>query len=68
MNVDLLKFNDNTRTGEYLDRIFSHGLLPVISRPTRVCRSYAILIDHIYINNITDQCKSGIFINDVADM
>ena len=67
MNVDLLKFNDHTQTGEYLDNIFSHGFLPVISRPTRVCRSSATLIDHIYINNITDQCKSGIVINDVAD-
>ena len=27
MNVDLLKLNDHTRTGEYLD-IFSHGFLP----------------------------------------
>ena len=67
MNVDLLKFNDHTRTGKYLDNIFSHGFLPAISRPTRVCRSSATLIDHIYINNKRDQCKSGIVINDVAD-
>ena len=36
MNVDLLNFNDHTRTGEYLDNIFSHGFLPAIFRTTRV--------------------------------
>ena len=49
MNVDLLKYEVHSKTNEYLDGIFEHGFLPVISKPTRICKSSATLIDHIYI-------------------
>ena len=67
MNVDLIKFETHTKTSEYLDGIFAHGFLPVITKPTRVGSSSATLIDHMYINHITSSYHSGIIINDVAD-
>jgi hypothetical protein len=67
MNIDLLKFNSHNKTSEYLDEVFSHGFLPVIHKPTRICHSSASLIDHIYTNNIASQTLSGIITNDVAD-
>ena len=67
MNIDLLKFNTHNKTSEYLDDIFSHGFLPVIHKPTRICHSSATLIDHIYTNNITSRGLSGIITTDVAD-
>ena len=67
MNVDLLKYEVHSKTNEYLDGIFEHGFLPVISKPTRICKSSATLIDHIYINDVTSVCKSGIIITDLAD-
>ena len=67
MNVDLIKFETHTKTSEYLDGIFAHDFLPVITKPTRVGSSSATLIDHMYINHITSSYHSGIIINDVAD-
>ena len=66
-NVDLLKFETHAKTSEYLESIFSHGFLPVISKPTRVTTSSATLIDHMYTNLVTSSYHSGIIINDVAD-
>ena len=67
MNVDILKFNSHHLTGDYLDRLFSCGFLPVIVKPTRVTTSSATLIDHIYINDIATSGQSGIIITDIAD-
>ncbi len=66
-NVDLLRFETHAKTNDYLDGIFSHGFLPIISKPTRVTTSSATLIDHMYTNLITSSYHSGIIINDVAD-
>ena len=66
-NVDLLKFQTHVKTNYYIDGIFSHGFLPIISKPTRVITSSATLIDHMYTNLITPSYHSGIIINDVAD-
>ena len=52
-NVDLLKFQTHVKTNNYIDGIFSHGFLPIISKPTRVTTSSATLIDHMYTNLIT---------------
>ncbi len=67
MNVCLLKFQTHAKTNNYLDSIFSHGFLPIISKPTRVTTSTATLLDHIYTNDITSSYNSGIIINDIAD-
>ena len=69
MNIDLLKFGSHNKTSDYLDNIFYHGFLPTITitKPTRISNTSAILIDHIYTNNITTTGKSGIIITDVAD-
>ena len=67
MNVDLLKFGSHPKTDDYLDNIFSHGFLPVITKPTRVTSSSATLIDHIYTNNISSPADAGIIVTDVAD-
>jgi len=66
MNIDL-KCGDHSKTNEYLDTVISHGYLPVITKPTRICSSSATLIDHIYINDISSTHHSGIIITDVAD-
>ena len=62
INKGLLKFEVHRRTDDYLNNLFSHGFLPVISKPTRVTNISATLIDHIYANDITSS-----FHSDVAD-
>jgi hypothetical protein len=66
-NVDLLRFESHAKTNDFLEGIFSHGFIPVITKPTRVTTSSATLIDHMYSNLITSSYHSGIIINDVAD-
>ena len=51
MNIDLLEYESHRKkTNDYLENIFAHGFIPVITKPTRICNSSATLIDHIYIH------------------
>ena len=53
----------------YLDSIFTRGVVPMITKLTKVTMSSASLIDHIYTNNLEYiySCTSGIVITDLAD-
>jgi len=67
MNIDLLKCGDHSQTNEYLKTVISHGYLPVITKPSRICSSSATLIDHIYTyKKIASTHHSGIIITDVT--
>jgi len=66
-NIDLLKYGNHPKTKLFVDNMFSHGLLPQISRPTRVTEHTATIIDHIYTNKIEANTQSGIILTDVAD-
>ncbi len=46
---DYLKVNSHTATSDLINQAFSAGLLPVITKPTRVTHSTATLIDIIYV-------------------
>ena len=67
INIDLLKFKEHKNTGEYVDNIFSHGFLPLITKPTRLGPHSATLIDHIYTNKQNIDAISGIVITDISD-
>ena len=56
--MDLLIFANHSKTGEYLENIFS---------PTRVSSHSATLVYHIYTNKKNITSTSGIVITDVAD-
>ena len=45
----------------------SFGLLPVISRPTRITQTSATLIDHIFVLNRSTQHTAGIIIHSLSD-
>ena len=66
-NIDLLKYGIFTPTTNLVDTLTSHGFCPVISRPTRITEASASLIDHIFVNNITQVTKSGIITVDHSD-
>ena len=48
--------------------IFSHGFIPVISKPTRVTTSFTTLIDHMYINLITSSKISFSLCNEIPNV
>ena len=67
MNIDLLKFKEHRKTGEYLENLFSSCFLPLITKPTRVSEHSATLIDHICTNKQHIDATSGIVITDMSD-
>ena len=66
MNIVLLKHLTHLQTGRYLDMLYSHNLLPVITKPTRITNHTATLIDHIYTNSV-NRLISGVIPVDVSD-
>jgi hypothetical protein len=44
-NIDLLKFEEHSNTAELIDINFGHGIVPTITRPTRITHNSATLID-----------------------
>ena len=50
-NIDLLKLNSNSKYQEFYDTLSEFDFLPIITLPTRISKSHATLIDHMY-------CKS----------
>ena len=66
MNIDLLNHHTHHQTSRYLDMLYSHDLLPVITKPTRLTNHTATLIDHIYTNTV-NSLGSGILTIGVSD-
>ena len=67
-NLDLLKASTHKDTQEFLDLNFKYKILPCITRPTRITKTTATLIDNVfisqYLHNSFDSC---IFISDISD-
>ena len=46
-NLNLLQYNHHVPSQEFIDSLFSHAFLPLISNPTRLTSYSATLIDNI---------------------
>ncbi len=66
-NIDLLNPNGNKRITDFTDSLYSKGLFPVITKPSRITKNTATLIDNIYTNEIEGKIVGGLFINDMTD-
>ncbi len=68
-NFNYLKINSHNPTLDLLNQAFSHGLLPCITKPTRITHNTATLIDNIYVNAsvCTQGIKSGLILADISD-
>ena len=51
-NIDLLKYKIHQNTSRFVDMIFSLGLFPLITKPSRITQHSRTLIDNIITNNI----------------
>ena len=68
-NIDVIKFDLNNNTNEYLNTVLKNGFMPTILLPTRVTNHECTLIDHIHYlsrNNRT-QIASGNLMTDMSD-
>ena len=67
-NLDFLKHSVHKRTQDFIDLNLDKNLLPSITRPTRITKSSATLIDNIIVSqSLMANCKSRIVIDDISD-
>ena len=68
-NVNLLNADQHAPTQEFSELMYSHSLLPNITKPTRVTVKSATLIDNIFSNNLisTNKILTGILYSDISD-
>ena len=68
-DINILNYENNAQTPQFVDMISSNGFLPLITRPSRVTATSATSIDNIFTNNIGDMNNSveGLFITDISD-
>ena len=66
-NVDLLKYETHAKTNDFLNGIISQGMIPLITKPTRVTDHPATLTEHIHTNIVNKKITSGIVLTDIAD-
>ena len=66
-NIDLLKHETHNNTKQFLDRMHSLGLYPLIDKPTMITESSTTVIDNILTNELRFNLTSGIMFNDISD-
>ena len=69
LNICFLKSENHKLTSDFIDTIYSYGVFPLISKPTRVTSTSASLIDHILTNNFDSKShhKQGILCSTISD-
>ena len=50
-NFDYMKVNEHKNTSDLLNVFFTAGILPTVSRPTRITHTSATVIDNLYIKS-----------------
>ena len=67
-NLDLLKIDKHRGTEKFLDMMINHNHLACITRPTRITKDTATLIDNIMISNeLHGSHNCGIIETDISD-
>ena len=66
-NVNLLNYKTHPQTAEYVDDHFCQGLLPMITKPTRIYHRSASLIDHIFTTPTENPVSVGVLTCAVSD-
>jgi exonuclease III len=59
-NLDVVNYSSNIRVSDYVDLLFSYGVLQIVTKPTRCTSNSATIIDHILTNTSQPCFKSVI--------
>ena len=65
--INLINYNDDKNTGNFLDTMFSQSFLPYITTPTRITRNTKTFIDNIYYNKPLNSIISGNLSSIISD-
>ena len=67
-NLDLLKSSQHMVMNEFIQSNLDFGLMPTITKPTRITKTSATLIDNIIVSqNLCGSFTSSVLINDISD-
>ena len=66
-NLNALDLANNKFVSEYIETVFTHGFLQIITKPTRVSGNSATLIDHILTNSTAQNHDSFIICSRLSD-
>ena len=66
-NFDILKYSSHLATNEFLSTMYTNGLRPLITKPTRVTHSSHTCIDNIFTNVVDNPIVPGILFSDISD-
>ena len=67
-NLDFLKADEHQATNDFIQGNLDFGLIPTVTRPTRITNTSATLIDNIIVSqNLCGAYTSSILINDTND-
>ena len=66
-NINLLNVATHQKTNDFIDNVIAQGLIPYITKPTRITSTTATFIDHLYSNHTHTEYDSGIIITDMTD-
>ena len=66
-NINILLHKVHQPASEFLNNMLSFGLLPCITKPSRVTVTSESLIDNIFTNLDPSACKSALVYQDISD-
>ena len=67
-NMDLLKSSIHRQTRAFAEMILDNGMIPTITKPTRISKTTATLIDNILVSEeLQETFNSGILIDNSSD-
>ena len=67
-NLDFLKSSKHCTTNDFIQNNLDFGLIPTITRPTRITKSSATLIDNIIVSqNLCGSFVSSVLVRDISD-
>ena len=66
-NINLFNFDKYLLTNDFLNLMYTHSYIPLITKATRVYKSSATLIDNIFTNNVGSDNMNGVLMTDISD-
>ena len=67
-NINILNHDDHLPTSDFLESMYSLGIYPMITKPTRVNDCTATLIDNIFTSNLTSSnILNGVLFTNISD-
>ena len=66
-NINLFNSDKYIPCSDFLNLMYAHSYIPLITKATRVTKSSATLIDNIFTNNIGSDNMNDILVTDISD-